>query len=667
MSSIPSNLARVPNFLATQIMLGSLQGSNQRLLQAQIQLSSGKLVNRPSDNPVAASTVGVLDDILERRQQRLRNLDHAEAVLNNQDAALQDANDIVLEAKGIGSSQIGVGSDAQTRQNQAHVINSMLTEMARIGNRQYQDLHLFGGNSTGHAPFKELLAGYQYTGQGSGLTTDIGLPGAHGIPITTSGESAFGALSARVQGSRDLDPKMVTDTRLSDLNGARGLGISLGSINVNVGGSNLTVDLSTAHTIGDIATQLQTAIQTLDPTATVAIDATTGKSLAIAGNTLAITIGDLATPATAADLGIATTFPIAGGSGTDLDPKLTQQTLITSLTGVTAPLGTIRLTNAGQTRDLDLSAATNIQDIQNAVAGLNLGIRVEISPSGDRLNFVNQLSNSAGRGMSIGEVAAPGSGATATQLGVRSLDTTTLLADFNHGLGVQIRTGSVDPITGLPDPAADVDFTINLKDGRSFDVDLEDVTTVQDVLDQINAAATGAGITVPAEFTATLASTGNGLQLADNTVGTTTSVVARNGSFAAADLGILKSTTSANLTGEDRATVAVDSVFSHLTALRDALLANDERGITLATGKLDGDITRLTSARADVGVRTQRITNARSREQDLKVQDTGLKSQVQDLEYTEAAIRFATLQQQLQAALIATSKTSSLSLLDFLT
>ncbi len=43
-----------------------------------------------------------------------------------------------------------------------------------------------------------------------------------------------------------------------------------------------------------------------------------------------------------------------------------------------------------------------------------------------------------------------------------------------------------------------------------------------------------------------------------------------------------------------------------------------------------------------------------------------LRSQVQDLDYTEAAIRFTTLQQQLQAGLLTASQVTSMSLLDFL-
>jgi flagellin-like hook-associated protein FlgL len=43
-----------------------------------------------------------------------------------------------------------------------------------------------------------------------------------------------------------------------------------------------------------------------------------------------------------------------------------------------------------------------------------------------------------------------------------------------------------------------------------------------------------------------------------------------------------------------------------------------------------------------------------------------LKSQLQDLDFTEAALRFAVLQQQLQAGLQTASRVTSLSLLDFL-
>ncbi len=667
MSIIPSNLGRVPNMLSSKLMLGSLNRTNQGLLDMQMKLASGKSVLRPSDAPVAASSIAVLDDLIERREQRMRNLTHGETVLNNVDSALGEAGSLVLEAKSIGLGEVGSGSDAATRSTQAVVVDSILEQLIAIGNRQYQDLYLFGGSDTASTPLNKLLSGVQYMGQGEGLLTDIGL--SRSVPITVSAEEAFGVMSKRVQGERDLEPVMTGQTRLADLKGARGLGVALGAININVNGTELTVDLTGSHTVQDVIDALQNAIEPIDPDVVVQID-TSGRALSITpGAGMDITITDTPSNAqggVAADLGIKQVFP--GGVSTvgeDLNPKLLPSSSLDDLSGVNVPLGTIRITNGGQTRELDLSGAETVQDVINAVAGLKIGVKVEINKDQDRLNIINTLSGSV---MTVEEVNG---GDTATQLGIRSMSGTTKLSEFNHGTGVEILTGSVDPQTGDPKPEADLDFRIMLKNGETIDVDLAGASTVQDVLDIINAAADDAGHDVPAEFEAGLAADGNGITLTDNTSppDAATTVTALNGSFAAEHLGILGTTGTnggATLTGEDRATVAVESVISHLIMLRDALESNDSNGISIATAKLEDDLDRFTQTRAKVGVRTRQVTDAALREEDLQIQDKSLKSQLQDLDYTEAALRFSVLQQQLQAGLQTASFVSSLSLLDFL-
>jgi flagellin-like hook-associated protein FlgL len=657
MSAIPSSLARVPNALSSQVLLSALTKTQQDLLHTQVQLSTAKRVNRGSDDAIAASTIAVLDDVIERRLQRQRNLDHASGLLNNIDAALGDATDLMLEAKSLGLSQIGIGSDADTRRTQAEVIDSILSQMIAIANRDHQGIHYFGGSATAGDPLVELLGSLQYVGNGESQVTDLGA--LREIPVTLPGDQAFGVLSTRVEGDHDLDPSMTVDTRLLDIAGARGQGVTLGSISVVVSGTPLTVDLSQVHTIGDTITALQTAIQAIDPLATVDIDPATGDRLRITAAAGSIVISDLAGDATAADLGLTGAYPVGTTAAQDVNPLITELTTLAQLTGVTVPPGTIRIVNGGQTRDLDLSSALTVQDVMNLVAGLDLGVRVEIAPDGDRLNFINELSGGA---MSIGEVAG---GTTATELGVRSFTGTTELEDFNDGLGVGMIDGSVDPITGLPDPAEDLDFRITLKDGTTFDVDLANETTVQDVLNTINAAAGGL---FPATFSATLAPDGNGIHFVDNTIGPpgTFAVTALNNSTAASDLGILGTTTGATFTGEDRAKVAVDSVFSHLISLREALRGDDERGIELATQRLEDDLARVVEARAVVGVRGQRVADAQTHEEDQMIQDQSLRSQVQDLDIAEASIRFSQLQQQLQASLATAARTTSLSLLDFL-
>ena len=661
MSSISSAFARVPNLLASQTVLGSITRSNNAMLQLQVQLASGREILRPSDNPISAGSIAVLDDVLERRDQRSRNLSEASAVLGTLDSALGDVNDLLLEAKGVGLSQIGIGSDAETRRNQALVIDSILQSMQGIGNRDHRGVHYFAGSAVGATPFEGLLGGIRYAGSGNGAVNDIGLGGS--TPITMSGERAFGAVSARLEGDRDLDPDAQPSTRLEDLGGARGLGIAPGTVTVTVNASPIDVDLSDAATLEDIRVRIEDAIRNIDGGAVVDLDPATGDRLRISPSPgFDVTITEAGDSTTASDLGIDATFP--GGvstTGADLRPQLTWATPVSGLSGVDTPLGTIRIGNAGQFRDVDLSGVETMQDLRNRVDELGLGVRVEIADSGDRIQFRNELSGGA---MSISEV---GGGSTATQLGVRSFSGATRLEDFNDGRGVEIISGGIDPVSGLADPDRDVDFTIGLHDGRSFDVDLVGAEDVDDVMNAIDAAATAAGIAIPGDFEVSLAADGNGLVLTDGTAGgDPLSVIARNNSSAAADLGIRQSTTSASIAGEDRATVAVDGVFAHLIALRDALMSDDETGIAFATGNLESDIARATEARAEVGVRAQRVEAALTREEDLKVQDLSLKSTLQDLDITDAAIRFSQLQQQLQAGLSTAGRITSLTLLDFL-
>lgn len=661
MSAMSSVFGRVPNLLASQMVLGSITRTNNDLLGLQMKLASGRDLVRASDNPVGASTVAVLDDVLERREQRLRNLSEGSAILNTMDSALGDVGDLLLEAKSVGLSQIGVGSDADTRRNQALVIDSILESMQGIGNRNHRGVHYFAGNAIGEAPFEGLLNGIQYQGSGDGLLNDSGLGAS--TPITMSGERAFGSVSARLEGDRNLDPDALPDTRLSDLNGARGLGVSRGSVSVAINGTVVEVDLSDAATVEDVRSRVEAAIQTVDAGATVTIDAATGDRFRItptAGVTVDIADSDEGT--TAADLAIEGSWSLGNEvSGANLDPRLTWTTPVSALDGVTVPLGSLEITNAGQTRVVDLSGVETLQDLRNTIDQLDLGVRIEIADSGDRLQFRNELSGGA---MSIGEVVGS---STAAELGIRSFAPSTRLDDFNDGRGVGIVSGSVDPVTGLADPARDLDFNVELGDGRSFDVDLAGAETVKDVITTMNAAATAAGIAVPGEFSAGLRTSGNGLLLTDGTsLSGPISVTSLNNSSAAEDLGIQGTRSSASFAGQDRATVAVDGVFSHLIALRDALMADDDAGISFATGKLESDIARAAEARAEVGVRAQRVEAATIREEDLRVQDFSLKSTIQDLDVTAAAIRFSQLQQQLQAGLSTAGRITNLTLLDFL-
>lgn len=680
MSSIPPNSIRLSNLLGYQTSQRALARANTALFGVQEQLYTGRRITRPSDDPISASLASVLRDRLQASDQRLRNLSHASSSLASLDQALGEAKDLTVQATGIAASQIGVGSDAGTRASQANVVQSILDSMIDVANRDFVDLHLFAGSETGRAPFENFFGGIRYLGNGDGLRTD--LDSRLNAPITIGGETAFGALSARAQGDVDLNPNVTRATRVADLAGVRGEGVSLGSVEVTITNGppvTVSIDLTGASSAGDVLDAIESAIRAADPAAlggafpSASLDAgADALSFPVAaGYTLAF--ADVGAGTTARDLGLsgfsftnAANFHPAG----DLGPRLSEHTALGDLApaaALTLP-GSFTITNGGRTGSVSLATTDTIGDLINQVEALNLGVRAEVNEAGDGLNLVNEVS---GFEMSVSEDG--GGSLLATGLGLRTLRTTTALSDFNHGRGVEIADGNINPITGLPDAGRNVDFRVNLQNGTSFDVDLVpgDLATVQTVIDAINAAAVTAGYAVPADFEAGLADGPNGITLTDNTGPTVqqTGVTRLNG-YAAEDLGLLDGAFTpgapAVLAGSDRASVRIESVFSDLIDLRGALDGNDERGITLATQRLETDDDRLISARAVVGGRALRIADATARVEDEVLLDETVRSGLEDVDFAEAATRFSFLQLAQEAAYSATARTQGLTLLNFL-
>ena len=647
--------SRVPTLMAGRLLGGSIAQTQREMLDLQLGFASGTRLQRGSDDPRATRAIQLLQSSMVRRDQRLNAISWGEAVLGRVDTSLSSLTDLVTEARALAVGQSDDSADADSRAAQAVVVSSMIDQLFAEANADLQGLHIFGGQNGGQRPFASFLGGFRYLGSGEGLVNDNGL----GLPITLSGDEAFGAVSARVEGQVDLNPALSAGGYLEDLAGVDGQGVGGGVVELTAGPNTVEVDLTGAATVGEVLERLQAGLDNIAPGSTVTTDGSRF-SVTVAGAedlVIAGVAGDVGS-----DLGLEGTFASgATTTGGDTQPQLLSRTRIADLEGLSGVLGSIRLENGGNVQTVDLSGAETIADLQNLIESADLGIRLELEQDGT-LSMFNEVS---GTWMSIGEDG----GDTATLLGLRSMGLDTPLSVFNDGDGVPIRSGSIDPETGLPDPAADVDFTITLADGRSFEVDLAGAETVADVLDALEAAAGAATPPIgPAEFSAELATTGNGIVLTDNSGGVTGTftVTPANGSRAAEALGLLAPVSGNVISGEDRSMVAVESLFTHLKALERALLSNDNWSIERAAIDLQDDLDRLIDVRGAAGARGERLVLAKDRETELSIMEASLLGEARDLDLTDAALQLTNLEQQLQATLAVTARMQQLTLLNWL-
>ena len=649
MSRIGSYYARTTPLMLSGNLYARLRETQSELLQKQKEITTGKSVLRPSDAADKSPAILYLRERLLTRGQHDENIQQSLSILDNADAALADATELVRESKTIASSQVGVGSDKDTRANQAAIVASQVDALVDIANRQFNQMSLFGGDrgaAPGEDVFEQFLGGVRYKGGTQNLNADVGATQYQ--PFTSNGLDAFGALSSRVKTEVDLQPQATNATKISEVYGTGNAGVHKGSIEVTVNGTAVVVDLTNADTLGDVATRVNDAIAGVLPGAgSLAVSGGGFQLSSTAGNT--VSIAEVGAGKTAGDLGISLTS--TGGvaaTGPGIGPKLTMTTRLADLGAAVDWASGLSITQGEQTKVADFSAAQTVEDVVNVIEDLGLGLRMEINADGSGLDLVSEVS---GIELSVGE----NGGTTATDLGIRTFGPNTSLADFRNGQGVM-------NIEGKPE------FEVSLHDGRSFEVDLDGVTTVDQLVTTVQNAATAAGLTLGVDFDVDMKSVGNGLVFTDNTAGAGEFRIDNLGESLAADhLGIkVNAGAAATITGDDNAKVRAESIFTHLMDLKNALANDNTTGITLAGSRIEEDLAQLATSHADVGVNAKRLESQQERSEDLKLSEESMLSTLQDADLAEVITRFTQLQQQMQASMQVGAQNLQLSLLDFL-
>ncbi|QDU72361.1 flagellin [Mucisphaera calidilacus] len=657
MSGVNPTSGRVTSLLSSSTLVEQLRKTQVDMADLQRQLSTGLKYDSVSDAPGEASSILSLRRRLLERDQELDNLAESASVLNTADQAIKDFKEIVLEARTLAqeaANELG-GSDAESRKAQAIVVTEQLDALIAIANRDILGVPLFAGNDYTDIdePFVEFLGGVRYLGADSGLRLDTGQ--SRPSEINSNGADAFGALTTRVASNVDLNPALTGTSRLATLDGARGQGITPGQVQISVGATSAVIDLAGSETADDIITRLTAAFDAITP-GSAAITLTNNGFALEATGVDPVTISDLPGATSAADLGISITNtgfpPTAGG---DLNPPLTKNTRLADL-GVAVDFASGLVINQGsRSETITLAGLETVEDLDNAIRALDLGVRLEINAGQTGFNLISEVS---GVSFSIGE----NGGTTATDLGLRSYSADTRLSDFRNGMGVLVNEGSDD----LGNNYSDIGF--RLHDGTSFDVDLEGLTTVGEVITAIENEAAAAGLTVGVDFVVGFKAVGNGLEITDNTAGGGDFEVVNLGSNLTADhLGIAGNAGAGNaIAGRDTATIRAENVFTHLMDLRDALTGDDTSGIALAMDNIGNDLNDIDTARANIATQASRTNQQIQRIEDMKLTEEILLSDLQDADLTEVVTRFTQLQQQLQASLTAGGQIQQLTLLNFL-
>jgi len=365
-SLVPVTGGRVSNHLRVMTVLENVSDIAMRLLREQEALSSGRAIRTPSVDPIGASLAMGFQNLIEHKEQYLSNVNAAVNFLDVTDQALGELNDLIIQARTIGLGEIGDSANATTREASGEQIQSILGQCIALANRQYDRRYIFGGSLSGTAPCVATGGGVAFLGNSDDILVNVDT--SLSLPINVSGVDLFGAHTAEVVGTVDLDPTVTADTLLADLNG--GTGVPAGEITVSDGFFTMTVDLTDARTIGDVMGRINNAFP--PGSVTAALNATAdGITLSSAIPGANITVVDASGSGTAVALGIASPPPGAGPLlvGLDVNPALSLFNQVGQLAagaGVDLASGVV-ITNGAYWATVTFGAATTVQDIINAI------------------------------------------------------------------------------------------------------------------------------------------------------------------------------------------------------------------------------------------------------------------------------------------------------------
>ena len=638
MAVIPINLMRVSQNLRAFNLLETVRRNQAGLFRVQNQLATGLKVLRPSDEPISAAAAGALDRRLDLIKQIERNLLHVNNVLTESESAMNDAVDLLMEVQTIASETVGDTSSTDERSALANIIDSTLDQLVSIGNRRYMDAYLFAGHYGDGLPFEQIGDGVLYHGDNEQACSIVDTDQSQDT-FTLSGAEFFNAVSTAVEGVVDLDPNVTLETRISELRGTTGNGVTLGRIVIGDGSEEVRIDLSQADTVGDLLDKLNEEM----PATLQATLGGQGITISTAlGTPLPITIRDTAGGQTIRDLGLsADNLLTSSVAGADLDPQLTLHTQLADLNGgVGLDLSNgLIVTNGLQSATLDFAGAETMEDILNVFNQADVNVWARIADDGRTIEVVNRVS---GSDLTIGE----NGGLLATSLGIRSMCAGTELTSLNDGRGIETVEGD--------------DIRFITADGTTIEIDLDGAQTLQDVIDLFNTQGGGA-------ITASLTATGNGLIITDNTAGPGTLRIERANLSPALDgLGLNQLDGGNTLIGDDVNPVRTDSVFTGLVELRAALRQDDRQGIAWAGERLENALKRMQEVQGRMAAHAKAMDSRNRLVENETLGARIMLSDVRDVDITEVVVKFQQMQTALQANLSTAARVMNLTLLDFL-
>ena len=222
-------MTRVTHRTIQESTLANLQGNLATMGKLQEQLSTGKKINRPSDDPTGTVQALQTRQTLRANEQYSRNADDGVAWLNTTDTALGTVAVDLLSVQQLVTTGLSDGSQSDgSRAALAIQVRNIKDALLGTANTKYMDRTIFAGTSGWDsaiaAPGDALpttpastATGYQWAPTGTG-SVDRQIDAGSRVRVDTPGASVFGTGATSVFALLDDISTQLTGNDMTGLN-----------------------------------------------------------------------------------------------------------------------------------------------------------------------------------------------------------------------------------------------------------------------------------------------------------------------------------------------------------------------------------------------------------------------------------------------------------------
>lgn len=180
---------RVSENMLVQNFLRNLHSAQGRLFERNLEVTSGKKLNRPSDGPSDSARLVRLRDDVSRINQYYRNINQADLMLGSTEEVLNNLTNLTIKVQERAGYGVNGTMTQEDRNAIAAELRSLQEEMVRIASTKVSGKYLFSGSQVSTPPLLMTAGSYTYQGDDRALMIEISQ--GEKIQVNVTGSESF--------------------------------------------------------------------------------------------------------------------------------------------------------------------------------------------------------------------------------------------------------------------------------------------------------------------------------------------------------------------------------------------------------------------------------------------------------------------------------------------